>query len=262
MMSAKNEKHSLLATLFFQVAHYAIRPWPWIIVGLCTLVLYPELAQDEKRMGFIYVMNDFLPVGLKGMLVAAFFAAYMSTIATQLYWGASYLINDFYFLDKNLGFAVGENSVESGVILKTVNGGYSWTVQVDSLSAPLNAIHFKDGYGWAVGDNGLILKTIDSTYTSIREHKIKDNSNDIELQNYPNPFSTSTVISYQLPSIADVELSVYDLLGQKVVTFVKERQQPGSYEVTWDATDFPEGIYFYRLKVGSYVESRRMVLIK
>jgi len=96
MMSAKNEKHSLLATLFFQVAHYAIRPWPWIIVGLCTLVLYPELAQDEKRMGFIYVMNDFLPVGLKGMLVAAFFAAYMSTIATQLNWGASYLINDFY----------------------------------------------------------------------------------------------------------------------------------------------------------------------
>lgn len=103
MMSAKNEKHSLLATLFFQVAHYAIRPWPWIIVGLCTLILYPELADDEKRMGFVYAMNDFLPVGLKGMLVAAFFAAYMSTIATQLNWGASYLINDFYkrFLKTN-----------------------------------------------------------------------------------------------------------------------------------------------------------------
>jgi Na+/proline symporter len=103
MMSAKDEKHSLLATLFFQVAHYAIRPWPWIIVGLCTLILYPELAADEKRMGFIYSMNDFLPVGLKGMLVAAFFAAYMSTIATQLNWGASYLINDLYkrFLKTN-----------------------------------------------------------------------------------------------------------------------------------------------------------------
>ncbi|MBT8378375.1 MAG: Na+:solute symporter [Ignavibacteria bacterium] len=96
MMSAKNEKHSLLATLFFQVAHYAIRPWPWIIVGLCSLLLYPELAEDEKRMGFIYAMNDFLPIGLKGMLIAAFFAAYMSTIATQLNWGASYLINDLY----------------------------------------------------------------------------------------------------------------------------------------------------------------------
>ena len=105
MMSAKNEEHSLLATLFFQVTHYAVRPWPWIVVGLCTLVLYPELAEDEKRMGFIYAMNDFLPVGLKGMLVAAFFAAYMSTIATQLNWGASYLINDFYkrFIKTNAG---------------------------------------------------------------------------------------------------------------------------------------------------------------
>ena len=96
MMSAKNEKHSLFATLFFQVAHYAFRPWPWIIVGLCTLVLYPELSTADKGMGYIYAMRDFLPVGLKGLLVAAFFAAYMSTIATQLNWGTSYIINDFY----------------------------------------------------------------------------------------------------------------------------------------------------------------------
>jgi Na+/proline symporter len=96
MMSAKNEKHSLFATLFFQIAHYALRPWPWIIVGLCTLVLYPELGPENARMGYIYTMKDFLPVGLKGLLVAAFFAAYMSTIATQLNWGSSYVINDFY----------------------------------------------------------------------------------------------------------------------------------------------------------------------
>ncbi|HOJ18926.1 MAG TPA: Na+:solute symporter [Ignavibacteriaceae bacterium] len=96
MMSAKNEKHSLFATLFFQVAHYGLRPWPWIIVGLCALVLYPNLSTADKGMGYIYAINDFLPVGLKGLLVAAFFAAYMSTIATQLNWGTSYLINDFY----------------------------------------------------------------------------------------------------------------------------------------------------------------------
>lgn len=96
MMSAKNEKHSLFATLFFQVAHYALRPWPWILVGLGALILYPELSQSNSRMGYIYAMRDFLPSGLKGLLVAAFFAAYMSTIATQLNWGTSYLINDFY----------------------------------------------------------------------------------------------------------------------------------------------------------------------
>lgn len=96
MMSAKDEKHSLFATLFFQIAHYAIRPWPWIIVGLCSIVLYPQLSETQKGMGYIYAMRDFLPAGLKGLLVAAFFAAYMSTIATQLNWGTSYIINDFY----------------------------------------------------------------------------------------------------------------------------------------------------------------------
>ena len=103
MMSAKNEKHSLFATLFFQIAHYAIRPWPWILVGLSTLILYPELTADQKKMGYVHSMNDYLPIGLKGLLVAAFFAAYMSTIATQLNWGSSYILNDFYrrFIKRN-----------------------------------------------------------------------------------------------------------------------------------------------------------------
>lgn len=105
MMSAKNEKHSLLATLFFQIAHYALRPWPWILVGLGALIIYPELSVSNPKMGYIYAIKDFLPTGLKGLLVAAFFAAYMSTIATQLNWGTSYIINDFYrrflFTDKD-----------------------------------------------------------------------------------------------------------------------------------------------------------------
>jgi solute:Na+ symporter, SSS family len=96
MMSAKNEKHSLLATLFFQVAHYTLRPWPWIIVALSAIVLYPDLPAADKGLGYVKAMNDFLPVGLKGLLLATFFAASMSTIATHLNWGTSYFINDFY----------------------------------------------------------------------------------------------------------------------------------------------------------------------
>ena len=96
MMSAKDEKHSLLATFFFQVAHYTIRPWPWILVGLSAIILYPDLSINDKGLGYVKAMNDFLPVGLKGLLLAAFFAAYMSTIATHLNWGTSYFINDFY----------------------------------------------------------------------------------------------------------------------------------------------------------------------
>jgi len=94
MLSAKDERHSLLATLWFNVAHYAIRPWPWILVGLASLILYPGLADPET--GYIRVMIDHLPPSLRGLMVAAFAAAYMSTIATQLNWGASYLVNDFY----------------------------------------------------------------------------------------------------------------------------------------------------------------------
>ncbi len=103
MMSAKDEKHSLFATLWFTIAHYCLRPWPWIIVGLASLVLYPELPFDQKGDGYVMVMRDHLPPGLLGLLVAAFFAAYMSTIATQLNWGTSYVINDFYkrFVKRN-----------------------------------------------------------------------------------------------------------------------------------------------------------------
>ena len=94
MFCAKDEKHSLLATLWFNVAHYAVRPWPWVIVGLCSVILFPNLADPET--GYIRVMIAYLPPSLRGLMVAAFAAAYMSTIATQLNWGASYLVNDFY----------------------------------------------------------------------------------------------------------------------------------------------------------------------
>ncbi len=94
MFSAKDERHSLLATLWFNIAHYAIRPWPWILVAMASVILYPGLADPET--GYIRVMIDHLPSALRGLMVAAFAAAYMSTIATQLNWGASYLVNDFY----------------------------------------------------------------------------------------------------------------------------------------------------------------------
>ena len=94
MFSAKDEKNSLLATLWFNIAHYAVRPWPWVLVALASLVLFPGLQDPET--GYIRVMIAYLPPSLRGLMVAAFAAAYMSTIATQLNWGASYLVNDFY----------------------------------------------------------------------------------------------------------------------------------------------------------------------
>jgi Na+/proline symporter len=105
IFSAKNEKHSILATLWFNIAHYAIRPWPWIIVALVACVKYqgdPKFIADPAS-GYIRIMMENLPISLRGLMVAAFIAAYMSTIGTQLNWGASYLVNDMYrrFLKKN-----------------------------------------------------------------------------------------------------------------------------------------------------------------
>jgi len=101
IFSAKDEKNSLAATLWFNIAHYALRPWPWILTALASVVLYPNLK--DKEVGFIKVWVDYLPHAWSGLMLAAFAAAYMSTIATQLNWGSSYLVNDFYrrFVKRN-----------------------------------------------------------------------------------------------------------------------------------------------------------------
>ncbi len=95
---AKNEKHSVLATLWFNLTHYALRPWPWILVALAAVVKFqgdPAFAADPES-GYIRVLISDLPASLRGLMLAAFAAAYMSTIGTELNWGASYLINDLY----------------------------------------------------------------------------------------------------------------------------------------------------------------------
>jgi len=107
IFSAKNEKHSLLATLWFNIAHYALRPWPWIIVALVAVVRYnndPQFIQDPES-GYIRILLSDLPIYLRGVMLAAFAAAYMSTIGTQLNWGASYIVNDVYrrFMVKDKG---------------------------------------------------------------------------------------------------------------------------------------------------------------
>lgn len=115
MLSAKSEKHAVGATLFFNLIHYAIRPWPWIIVGLASLIIFPDIGSMVERFQDVpvkYIQNDiaypvmlreFLPNGILGMVLASLVAAYMSTVSTQINWGASYLVNDFYvrFMNRN-----------------------------------------------------------------------------------------------------------------------------------------------------------------
>ncbi|NNM32360.1 MAG: Na+:solute symporter [Gemmatimonadetes bacterium] len=107
MLAAKDEKDSMKATLWFNIAHYGLRPWPWIIVALCSMLVYPDLGSIAEAFPHVdpgLIGNDlaypamlvFLPHGLLGLVVASLAAAYMSTISTQLNWGSSYVVGDVY----------------------------------------------------------------------------------------------------------------------------------------------------------------------
>jgi len=94
IFSAKDERNGLLSVLWFNIAHYALRPWPWILTALAAIVLYPHLEHPES--GYMLIVSNHVPPALRGIVIAGFMAAFMSTIATQLNWGASYLVADFY----------------------------------------------------------------------------------------------------------------------------------------------------------------------
>jgi SSS family solute:Na+ symporter len=123
MMSTQNERHSLIATLWFTVAHYCLRPWPWILVGLASLVLYPDIT--DREAGYVMVIRDHVPAGWRGLILAGFFAAYMSTIGTQLNWGCSYVINDFYrrFIKSNASQAHYVRASRLTTLLLMILGG-------------------------------------------------------------------------------------------------------------------------------------------
>jgi Na+/proline symporter len=107
MLAAKDEQHAMAATLWFNIAHYALRPWPWIIVALCSIVVFPDLAAIQTALPHVsdeLIGNDvaypamltLLPAGLLGLLVASLLSAYVSTMSTHLNWGCSYLVHDLY----------------------------------------------------------------------------------------------------------------------------------------------------------------------
>lgn len=107
MLAAKNEKHAVAATLLFNIAHYALRPWPWILIAFASLIIFPDLASLQEKfphMDASIVKDDlaypamltYLPAGLLGIMIASLFAGFMSTISSHLNWGASYIVNDVY----------------------------------------------------------------------------------------------------------------------------------------------------------------------
>jgi photosystem II stability/assembly factor-like uncharacterized protein len=159
-----------------------------------------------------------------------------------------------------VGYCVGD----SGTILKTTNAGENWYNQISPTSERLNKVYFLDqNCGFAVGDNGTILRTTDGGVTHVDGNKNNDLPTEFLLyQNYPNPFNPTTKISWQSPVGSWQTLKIYDLLGNEIATLVDEEKPAGKYEVEFNASNLPSGVYFYRLQAGSFNKIKKMILIK
>jgi solute:Na+ symporter, SSS family len=193
ILAAKDERHGLLATLWFQIAHYALRPWPWILVGFVAVIRYPHLANPEE--GYVRVMVDVLPSPVKGLLLATFAAAYMSTIGTHLNWGASYLVNDVYlrFIRPQAGrraqviasrFATVTLMLLSLVVmanLKSVEQGWKLLI---ALGAGTGLVFILRWYWWRVNAWSEISAMAASFVTSIVLHFAGVNSGDTSSRDY------------------------------------------------------------------------------
>ena len=142
--------------------------------------------------------------------------------------------------------------------------GANWTSQSTPNTKCLYSVYFvNNSTGWAVGEAGTIFKTTTGGGATLVEQNESTKPQKFALlQNYPNPFNPTTAISYQLSAFSHVNLKVFDMLGRKVATLVKEVKPAGTYNLQWDASNFPSGIYFYQLTAGGFTQIKKMVLVK
>ena len=148
-------------------------------------------------------------------------------------------------------------------IIRSDDNGLTWHQQ-DAPVLPIQEIdniRYDDAiYAYAISNNGRILKSIQSV-TDVESEVTPINAYELN-QNYPNPFNPSTKIKYSVPQMSNVVIKVYDVLGNEIETLVNEEKPAGTYELTWNAANLPSGVYFYQLKSGSFVETKKMVLMK
>jgi photosystem II stability/assembly factor-like uncharacterized protein len=169
-----------------------------------------------------------------------------------------YDVRSLAFADENSGWVASN----SGRICRTTNGGESWSLESDMNDRPLFGIRFAGLQGgWAVGGGGAILH-FNGVTSSVPEDDKADVPMQIVLsQNYPNPFNPSTTIKYELPTRSHVTLTVFNTLGQQVATLVEGEMEAGFHQAVFDASGLASGVYLYRLQAGSFVETRKLVLV-
>jgi photosystem II stability/assembly factor-like uncharacterized protein len=172
-----------------------------------------------------------------------------------------YLIHDLHFSDSLNGFAVGQNKYGHGVLLETLNRGNTWT-EISFREEPFDAIralHFCDGWGWAVGDNSLILR-----YTPVETgiNSVSYTYGNPALRVYPNPFREHTTITFNLDRSSQVQLCIYDLSGRRLATLLDQEMPPGHNEIEWIAKGLIQGLYFCRLMTPLGGSTVKMIVIR
>ena len=156
-----------------------------------------------------------------------------------------------------------ENIISRSVILKSSEINGIWSEVFSTINGTLNCVNFCNtgtNTAIAVGQKGII-----AVYEKVLAQDTVicvDSPSKIKLQNYPNPFNPTTVINFKLPEQSDVELKIYDVLGNEVATLINESKPAGSYEVEWNASDFPSGVYVYSLRAGTNIQIKKMLLLK
>jgi photosystem II stability/assembly factor-like uncharacterized protein len=182
--------------------------------------------------------------------------------------GFDYLVNDLYFADSLHGYAVGSDKKGNNAILETFDSGKTWIVQKDNLIGSLRALNYCDGYLWAVGGCGLVMRTTVDPSTDINERIAYELPRNFTLSpNYPNPFNPITIIQYEVPTQARVRLTIYDILGREVKTLLNRTSQPGTFEIIWDGADGFEnpvagGVYFCRMQASDFVKTIKLALVR
>lgn len=187
--------------------------------------------------------------------------------------GNSFAAQGIFFTDVNTGFICSQ----AGRIYRTTNGGVNWVQQVSGITDPLQDVEFIDANtGWVCGFNGRILKTTNGGITWLNPVSTEIPKSFGLEQNYPNPFNPVTKIRFEIASQrsnvkseTEVKLIIYDILGREAAILINEHLKPGTYEAQWDAADYPNGVYYYRIAIhsdrvssGIYTETKKMVLLK
>jgi photosystem II stability/assembly factor-like uncharacterized protein len=249
--------------------------------GVNWSVQYTDNGNTDAQFNALQFtdLNNGWVVGDKGKILKTTNGGNNWTAVTNTGITTDYKSKCLFFLNANIGWIpVSPSTWPHHVVLHTTDGGNSWTQQSFDFNGAIFNINFLDANnGWFSGEQcvqncngldslkvwaGVISHTTNGGATGVETSNNSSPSGYSLSHNYPNPFNPSTVITYQVASFGKVSLKVFDLLGREVATLVNEVKSAGSYTATFNAANMPSGVYFYRLQSGSFIVTKKLVLLK